>query len=79
LLQDTSQTRDGYALIAENALKIILAQTTGSVPNIKLDLISKISTKKSSHVTVVISGFMSEDVDMKNHWKGIVMHLQGTS
>ena len=42
-------------------------------------MLSAPSTTNASHVTIVISGFLSQDKDKKSQWDGVTKHLNGHS
>ena len=44
-----------------------------------LDLISEMSTSQSSHVTLTISGFLSQNTNKKEHWHGVTKYFRGHS
>lgn len=65
-------------MIAQRALDLIFSinNTQGSkgIPKLKLDNIR--SGNQSSHITISISGFFSEDIEKINQWEGLNNHFK---
>lgn len=70
-----------YALIAEKAQKIINQEITKNkiAPSLMLDMISDQTSSNASHITIAISGFLSQETNKTTHWRGLVKHFKGHS
>jgi hypothetical protein len=55
------------------------AENGNELPTLVLNRISELKEYESTHVTISVSGFLSGDTDKKEHWVGLVKHLQGHS
>lgn len=68
--------------VAKRAIRLIgeIRQANGNeMPSLILNRISTLKEYESTHVTISVSGFLSGDTDKKQHWQGLVQHLQGHS
>ena len=65
-------------MIAQRALDLILkvhnTRGTKGLPKLQLDNIR--SGNQSSHITISISGWFSEDLEKINHWEGLTNHFK---
>lgn len=76
------QARQIDQKIAQRAYSLInetLARTDMKLPKMVLELISEPKSKEASHITLTISGFLSEETDKMEHWTGVSKYYKGHS
>ena len=49
------------------------------LPSLILNRISELKEYSQTHITISVSGFLSQQTNKKKHWTGLVKHLQGHS